>query len=202
MANVFTTLLEQGAKQGYEPARTQTAREWFREQAEQVIIRNRTAVITSAPVSTSRTQPGFLYLFSYEAQTKNLPYHDKYPLVFPFRRVKGGFYGINMHYLPLEYRALLMDRLYDLTVDDDYDVDTKLRITYRILEGSQRFRFFKPCIRHYLNNNVRSRFALIPSNQWDIALFLPLERFVKPSGGTYPTQRVHLDTTKKIRRGS
>lgn len=201
MANIFADLLAKGAEEGYTPARTQEARDWFREQAEDVIVRNQTNVIRSTAVATSRTMNGFLYLFAYTAKTENLSYHDRYPVVFPFRRVKGGFYGINMHYLPLNYRAMLMDRLYDLTTDEEYDTDTRLRITYSILESSRKFRFFKPCIRHYLNSHVRSRFALIPANQWDIALFLPLERFVKPNGGRYPTQQVHLETARKIRRG-
>jgi len=201
MANIFTNLLAKGAKEGYFPARTQQARDWFRERAEDVIVRNQIAVVRSNPVLTTRTQTGFLYLFAYSPKTETLPYHDKYPVVFPFQRAKGGFYGINMHYLPLEYRALLMDRLYDLTMDENYDIDTRLRITYSILESSRKFRFFKPCVRRYLNNHVVTRFALIPANQWDIALFLPLERFVKSNGGSYPTQKVHIDTTKKIRRG-
>lgn len=201
MAEIFNKLLKQGLKEGYIPARTQEARDWFREQAEDVVVRDQRYVIRTNPVVTSRVITGFMYLFQYKAQTKTIPYYDRFPVVFPFRRNKDGFYGINLHYLPFEYRAILMDRLYDLALDENYDEETRLRMTYSILDSAGKFRFFRPCIKHYLNNNVQSRFALIPANQWDIALFLPLHRFVKQSGGNQPVVAVHRDSIRKIRRG-
>ena len=49
--------------------------------------------------------PGGLYLFQYDAKHKDtLPYWDKLPLVFPFRKVPDGFYGLNLHYLPYGLR--------------------------------------------------------------------------------------------------
>ena len=35
-----------------------------------------------------------------------------------------------------------------------------------------------PCIKHYLNSNVMSRFVQIDPSEWNMALFLPTERFV------------------------
>lgn len=202
MADVFTRLLDKGIAENILPAKTQEARNWFREQAESTSIRNPKTVINSSPIQTARTITGFLYLFQYQPKMiDELPYHDRFPVVFPFRRVRNGFYGINMHYLPYAYRAILMDNLYDLAVDEEYDEETRLRLTYSILQSAGKFRFFKPCVRHYLNNHVRSRFALIPSGQWDIALFLPLERFVAPNGSAVSAQRVHRNSVQKIRRG-
>jgi hypothetical protein len=201
MAEIFDKLLREGAKEGYFPARTEEAREWFREQSQDVIVRDQRRVIRNNPIVTSRTITGFLYLFHYKAQTKTIPYYDRFPVVFPFRRTRDGFYGINLHYLPFEFRAILMDNLYDLALDDNYDEETRLRMSYSILDSAGKFRFFRPCIKHYINSNVQSRFALIPANQWDIALFLPLSRFVKPSGGNHPTVAVYRDSIRKIRRG-
>lgn len=202
MANVFIRLLDKGIAENILPAKTQEARDWFREQAESTPIRNPKTVINSSPIQTARTVTGFLYLFQYRPKMiDELPYHDRFPVVFPFRRVRNGFYGINMHYLPYTYRAILMDNLYDLAMDEEYDEETRLRLTYNILQSAGKFRFFKPCVRHYLNNHVQSRFALIPSSQWDIALFLPLERFVAPNGSVISAQRVHRNSVQKIRRG-
>ena len=129
---------------------------------------------------TGRTFSGRMYTFFYDPKTKkDLPYYDRFPLIFKIKNVSGGFLGINMHYLPPQLRARLMDALYPLVTNRKYDETTRLRLTYDVLNSAAKYRFFKPTIKKYLNNHVRSRFILINANQWDMALFLPTERFVK-----------------------
>jgi hypothetical protein len=202
MANLFSTILSEAVEKGVLSAKTDDARKWFREKAQEIVVKNQPAVIRSTPIQTTKTYPGFLYMFSYIAKTQNeLPYYDRFPVVFPFRRTKEGFYGLNMHYIPLNYRAILMDNLYKLITDKNYNEKTRLRLTYNFLDSSSKYRFFRPCVKQYLNSHVRTRFALVPANQWDIALFLPLEKFVKSSGGMIPTQKVHRDSIIQIRKG-
>ena len=170
------------------------ARNWLRQKAAEVRTVNPKATITQGPVLTNRIITGEMYLFAYDPKTKeDLPYYDRFPLVFPFRKVKGGFYGINMHYLPPLLRAKLMDALYDTINNDKMDETTRLRINYRILQSAAKFRFFEPCVKHYLNNHVKSRFLKVDSTQWDVALFLPLERFAKAS-----KLKVYADSKNKI----
>lgn len=170
------------------------ARNWLRQKAAEVRSVNPKATITQGPVLTNRIITGEMYLFAYDPKTKeDLPYYDRFPLVFPFRRVTGGFYGINMHYLPPLLRAKLMDALYDTVNNDAMDETTRLRINYRILQSAAKFRFFEPCVKHYLNNHVKSRFLKVDPTQWDVALFLPLERFAKAN-----KLRVYADSKKKI----
>ena len=117
-------------------------------------------------------------MFYYDAKHKDtLPYFDRFPMIFPFKKVDGGFLGINLHYLPLLYRAKLMDSLYELTSNDRYDETTKLRLSYKLLESASKYKYFKPTVKHYLTDHVRSRFLYVYPSEWDIALFLPLERF-------------------------
>ncbi|NBT09028.1 MAG: hypothetical protein EBS98_09530 [Chitinophagia bacterium] len=202
MANLFSDLVKEAVKQGILPAKTEESRTWFREKAQDIKIKNQSMVIRSQPILTAKTFPGFLYMFSYKAKTReDLPYYDQYPVVFPFRQTKEGFYGLNMHYIPLDYRAILMDNLYMLAADKRYDERTRLRLKYQFLDKSSKYRFFRPCVKQYLNSHVRTRFALIPANQWDIALFIPQERFVGPAGGFIQSQKVHRDSVKQIRRG-
>jgi hypothetical protein len=40
-------------------------------------------------------------------------------------------------------------------------------------------KYFKPCFKRYLMSNVRSRFALVPAPEWEIATFLPTQDFQK-----------------------
>lgn len=170
------------------------ARNWLRQKAAEVRTVSPRTTIAQGPLLTSRIITGNMYLFAYDPKTKDdLPYYDRFPLVFPFRRVSDGFYGINMHYLPPLLRAKLMDALYDTVNNDKMDETTRLRINYRILQSAAKFRFFEPCVKHYLNNHVKSRFLQVDPKQWDVALFLPLERFAKAS-----KLKVYADSKKKI----
>ena len=91
---------------------------------------------------------------------------------------------MNLHYLPPTLRARLMDALYDLSSNNRYDESTRLKLSYDILNSAAKFKFFKPTIKMYLNKHVRSRFLLIDSVEWDMALFLPTERFEKAGKST------------------
>ena len=86
-----------------------------------------------------------------------------------------------------------MDALYDVANNDKFDETTKLKMNYSILSSSSKFKYFGPCVKHYLNEHLRSRFLYVYPSEWDIALFLPTERFV---GAT--KQKVWQDTKKLI----
>lgn len=162
------------------------ARDWYREKAREVVSMNPNKII-SQNKSFNRTmiQPGFMYLFGYNPKMKDeLPFYDRYPLIFPFKSEEGGFLGMNLHYLPHIMRARLMDQLYELTNNDRFDKTTKLRASYAMLNSASRYKYFKPCVKRYLYSHVQTNFLFIPSNEWDIALFLPLERFEKQNKGS------------------
>lgn len=177
--------------------RTDNATTWLREQAKGVrnVSNVKALVNQQSDRLVSQLTVGRMYMFAYDPKTKDdLPYYDKFPLIFPFRRVQGGFYGINMHYLPHMLRARLMDNLYTLANNTNKDDTTKLRLSYQLLDSAAKFRYFKPCVKHYLNTQVKSRFLWIPANQWETALFLPLERF---TGAT--KQQVWRDSRRMVR---
>jgi len=182
MATTFDEILAQGIRSGQIPARTQQARNWFRDKARGTSVKPESVVRQEKARYKNRVFMGRMYLFNYDPKHKQtLPYYDRYPLIFPVESAPGGFYGINMHYLPYLLRAKLMDALYDLSSNEKYDEKTRLKIGYDILKGASKFKWFKPTFKRYLSNHVRSRFIEIASSEWDIALFLPLERFEKAS---------------------
>jgi len=184
MATVFDDLLLKGVRAGEVPARTASARDWFRNQARRTSARPM-AISKDRDRLRGRSTVGKMYFFFYDPKTKaDLPYYDTFPLIFKVANTKGGFYGINLHYLPYKLRARLMDALYDITNNKKYDESTKLRLSYDLLKGASKYRFFKPTFKKYLNSNVRSRFIEINASEWDIALFLPVERFEKASKST------------------
>ena len=143
---------------------------------------------------TAQPLVGQMYMYYYDAKHKaTLPYFDRFPLVFPFKKVKGGFYGLNMHYLPLPLRAKLMDALYDTASNTRFDESTRLKMSYKMLESAAKYKEFQPCIKRYLTSQLRSKFMYIYPSEWDMALFLPLERFQ----GASKTQ-VWADSKRKI----
>ena len=195
MPQVFDQILVKGIHAGQAPARTEAARKWFRETAkghgninERTLLRSSSDRLTNVPVV------GSMYMYYYDPKHKDtLPYYDAFPLVFPYRKVPGGFMGINLHYLPHQYRAKLMDALYDTTNNKNYDETTKLKLNYQLLDSASKFKYFKPCVKHYLTDHLRSRFLYIYPSEWDIVLFLPLERFKGAN-----RQKVWADSKKLI----
>lgn len=181
MATVFDTIMTQGVRAGQIPARTNQAREWFRETAGKMNRINERDMLRS-DTSRMTTQPllGSMYMFYYDPKYKEeLPYYDRFPLIFPYKKVKGGFMGLNLHYLPLQFRAKLMDGLYDYANNTRYDESTKLKLNYELLTRASKLRWFQPCLKHYLTAHVQTKFMYVYPSEWDIALFLPTERFIK-----------------------
>jgi len=197
MAILFDEILTKGVRAGQIPARENNARDWYRNAAKTFGRVNDSSLMRGdASRLTSRPAIGQMYMYYYDAKHKEtLPYFDRFPLVFPYKIVKGGFMGINMHYLPLIYRAQLMDALYDTATNTRYDESTRLRLNYNILSGAAKYRYFKPCVKHYLTSQLRSRFLYVYPSEWDIALFLPLERFQGAS-----KTKVFADSRKSMGR--
>jgi len=185
MATVFDDLLLRGVRSGETPARTQASRDWFRNQARQARSVRPMQISRDRDRIRGRAAVGRMYFFFYDPKTKaDLPYYDTFPLIFKVANTEGGFYGINLHYLPYKLRAKLMDALYEITTNQKYDDSTRLRLSYQLLNSASKYRYFKPTFKKYLNKHVRSRFVEINPSEWDIALFLPVERFEKASKST------------------
>jgi len=192
MAVVFDEILTKGIRSGQMPAQTAKARNWYRDTAKDYgRVKDSELFGKGSDKDRMSSRPiiGGMYMYEYMAKgRKTLPYYDRLPLIFPFKTVKGGFYGLNMHYLPLPLRAKLMDALYETTNNSKYDETTKLRINYQILSKAAGFEPFKPCVKRYLTSQVQSRFMYVYPSEWDIALFLPTERFVGASKATVWSQ--------------
>jgi len=193
VAYVFDTVLTRGMQAGQVPARTSEARNWYRNAAQQVNVTPSRLMKENRSKFTTGTEPGSMMMFNYDPKLKrDLPYYDTFPLIFVVGPAEGGFHGLNMHYLPLKQRAMLMDALYDLTTNSRYDDSTKLRLSYQLLKKASTYKYFKPCFKHYLHRHVKSRKMLIDSVEWDIALFLPIQRFQKGSSA-----QVYSDSLRK-----
>jgi len=194
MANLFQTLELEAFRAGITP-RTQESRNWFRRKTQQLRRVNRKELMRADEVELrNRFMPGKMYMFYYDPKTKEtLPYYDGFPLVIPVERAEGGFYGMNLHYLPPVLRAKFLDSLMDITTNKKYDETTRFRVTYEAMKSAAKFKYFKPCYKRYLTSHVKSRFAYISPTEWEIATFLPAADWRKSSGSA-----VYKDSRKMI----
>ena len=168
-------------------ARARAAGNWFRS----LVNRTRGAFSTETPQKIlSRSESlttwrgksmlGNMYFYSYDPKWKDeLPWYDMFPLVFPIEEYNNGFLGLNFHYLAPKDRAILMDQLKVFATNKLYDETTKLRLRYNMLKGFTRFKRARPTVHRYLTGKVRSKFVLVNADEWEVALFLPVERFKK-----------------------
>lgn len=123
---------------------------------------------------------GRMYLFTYDPKLKDsLPYYDMLPLVFPIKFRPAGFLGLNLHYLPPDFRAMFMDGLFTLKSNNRFDETTFINVNYNVLKASRALSLYRPCIKMYLHNHVRTQFLRIHPLEWHRVLFLPFERFAK-----------------------
>ena len=198
---VFQQIAKRGKAEGIDQGnRQRDSRTWFRNTALSLTKVNRTRMLNDPDTdnivnSIDETSIGGMYAFFYDPKfKKELPYYDTFPLVIVIGpKGSNGFLGLNMHYLPPVLRAKLMDRLYETLNNKKFDSTTKLKINYELLNGAVRFRYFEPCVKHYLFEHVQSRFLKIEPKFWDAALMLPTEKFAKAS-----TDRVWLDSRSKV----
>ena len=90
-----------------------------------------------------------------------MPYYDTFPLVLPIEQYGNGFLGINLHYLPVNLRIRLLDRLIDETNNNKFDATTRIVATYSKLKN---VRLIKPALKKYLSGKVQSKFRRIQNS--------------------------------------
>ena len=193
MAKLLDRIAKDLNQTGYK-ARSSEARTWLQGKARQLGAVNRVGIVNDPVRNTASAYIGKMFFFFYNPKLKEeLPYYDKFPLVLPIELYKDGFLGVNFHYLPVNLRIGLLDRLYDLTNNDRFDDSTRIQASYAILNGASRYKAFQPCVKRYLANHISSRLVEIEAESWETAIFLPVENFAKAS-----SQRVWSDSREEI----
>jgi hypothetical protein len=182
MSNLFQKIGYEAFRAGINP-RSQEARDWFRKKAQSLSRVNRLELMQDDQTKlTNRQLVGSMNMFFYDPKHKDtLPFYDKFPLAIVVGPAPGGFFGLNLHYLPPVLRAKFLDTLLDITNNKSYDETTKFQLNYKLLNASSKMRYFKPCYKHYLTAHVKSRFARVHAPEWEIATFLPTADWQKAS---------------------
>ena len=115
--SLFRQLEIEAFRAGITP-RTKQSIKWFRDKARQLFrgrtINERGKLMKDEAIEL-RNRPrkfGFMnmYMFYYHAKHRDtLPYYDGFPLILMMGPATGGFYGVNLHYLPPVLRARVLD---------------------------------------------------------------------------------------------
>ena len=165
MATVFDKILDK--------ATGPKSYDWYRRQVNSMTTPGAKSLVSKGK-ATMRPKYGIMNLFGYDPKHKaTLPYYDKFPLIMPLESAKGGFYGINFHYLPFGARVAFLRQLSKYASDKKFDKGTRYQLPN--LSGS----YYKKCVKHYLFNHVRTSFLNITADEMAIAIFLPVARFAK-----------------------
>ena len=149
-------------------------------------------------VKAKRYLEGRMYTFFYNPKTKDkLPYYDTFPVVIINEIYPDGFSALNLHYLPPRYRVKLLSALYDyIVLDDDVEDDsmkTRINMTYNLLNGVSKLRYFKPCYKRYLTTHIEGRALEVIPDYWDIVAMLPVANFQKES-----IRKVYSDSIRRV----
>ena len=192
--SLFDKLRTELAGAGVE-ARTRESQQWFTDRVRGIKRINEVTFLKDPNlVRKTRFFPGYMYHFTYDPKTKEtLPFYDTFPLILAVGPAPGGFYGINLHYLKPLTRAIFLDKLMVIANKTEFDEKTRFKLNYSILSNAKRFKEFAPCFKHYLTNNITSRLMMVPSQEWETAIFLPTEKFQ----GARKNQ-VWVDSRRKI----
>lgn len=192
MAYLMDRINQQLMKVGYD-ARTTQARDWLRTKMKD-FNPSPQKVMADRARQTNSHFIGHMYFFYYDPKTKDtLPYYDRFPLVIPIQLYPDGFLGLNLHYIHPKQRIILLDKLSEFASNKSFDMQTKLRLTYQVLQAFSRAYEATPCIKRYLGTHVQSRFVEIFGDEWDIAALLPVEQFQGAS-----KNKVWADSRKKF----
>jgi hypothetical protein len=181
-SSIFTNILQDAARSNVSAAsKGEEARKWFRNKAMEIKKADTKRILANSQDRYRQSMvPGTMYMFYYDPKYKNeLPFYDQFPLIFPLSVEKDSILGINFHYLQPVLRAKLMDALYTHVTNEKLTDTAKMQISYKILKGASNFNLVKPTIKRYLKTHVRSRFVKVYPNEWDVAIMLPLQSFVK-----------------------
>jgi|TARA_B100000768_G_C11086861_1_gene293254 hypothetical protein len=185
VANLFDKLEAEAFKKGL-AARSKEATDWFSKNVAKLGKIGPGKMLKDEGLRTqAQASPGDMVMYTYDPKLKaTLPYYDTFPLTIVVGPAKGGFYGINLHYLPPKVRAIFLDKLNDTASNQKFNATTRFKITYKLLMATKNYKYFKPCFKHYLTKNVTSNIMKVNAAEWNIAIFLKTASFKGASTGT------------------
>lgn len=162
---------------------TQSSLTWFRN----LVTKNwrdiRTARMfrdKSLWASPLESHIGKMYFYEYKAES--VDFYDRFPLAIIINKYEknGNKYitALNLHWLPPVLRQAAFVSLLKLRTEKRYRPSTRMKLEWKLLENMANHELFKHCVKSYRADRFKSVMVEIPAPAWELALFLPLQRFV------------------------
>jgi len=169
----------------------QRATTWYRNAVSLIADRASQGKLMREGRINGRPSAGRMNFFVYDPKyKKSLPFYDTFPLVLPLEPIKGGFMGLNFHYLPYPLRFRLLERMQKFANNNQFDSSTKLEASYGDVAS---INLIRPAIKKYLYKQCKTGFRRIDVDEMAIAVYLPVANFKKRSIGS-----VFADSRRKI----
>ena len=153
----------------------QKSASWYRNAVSLIADRTSPSELFASGKLLGKPSAGRMSMFFYDPKTMaRLPYYDTFPLVLPLEPMKGGFIGLNFHYLPYGARFAFLQQLQTLASNSKFDQSTKIQATYDSVKSNK---YVKASIKRYLYSQVRSQFLRVDVNEMALAAYLPVAQF-------------------------
>ena len=114
----------------------QKSASWYRNAVSLIADRSSPADLFASGKLLGRPSAGRMSMFFYDPKTaQKLPFYDIFPLVLPIDTFRGGFVGLNFHYLPYGLRYKLLEQLQKFATNRKFDESTRLQVTYNAVKN-------------------------------------------------------------------
>jgi hypothetical protein len=150
----------------------------------------------------NRLMPGQMVFFKYRPISESFisrnTYYDRFPLVLITDVYRGGFDGVNVHFVDEVNRKFLFDSIMrELpTIKAAEEWRTRLMVNYDRLAAKRKFIYFKPCYRKYKWKGMERRPAIVPFELWEDMVASNTSRFITAKQTT-----VYTESRRKVLKG-
>jgi len=143
--------------------------QWFKDTIEKSLDKYR---------SVSKPKVGGMYTFVYDAKfKKTLPWWDKHPLVILLGPAKGGFLGLNLHYLSPAERDKFFTAMLKFTGKKDPDLLTEKDLFDIDWGKVKKIPMIEKTVHHYLYPHVKTKILEVSPTEWENSIYLPTASF-------------------------
>ena len=158
--------------------KTEKLGEWLTEKA-RTATGYRNNILKNSSRAHGLAVVGKMFFYWYDPKHKaTLPVYDRFPLVMPIEPYEDGFLGLNIHYLGVPARTMLLAELMKHKNNKFMDERTKLMVSYDLLSRMKMVKMASPAIKRYLNSHIRSQLVEVTPEEWPKAIKLPVAQFV------------------------
>jgi hypothetical protein len=161
---------------------------WYRNAVSLIADKSTPSELFAAGKLLGKPSAGRMSMFFYDPKFKSrLPYYDTFPLVLPLEPMKGGFIGLNFHYLPYGARFKFLQQLQRYASNGKFNASTRIQASYNSIKSNK---YTKVAIKRYLWSHVRSNFLRVNVDEMALASYLPVAQFQgRTIGGVFAAAR-------------